>query len=484
MSNIASVFNKQLHQIPKLASTLAIPGAKVGIEVEVENCRQVENLDPIWQHKPDHSLRNDGMEFVSNGGLVGEQIITSVNYLCEYIRKNKFDPGYPRAGIHIHLDVTDMNGTDSFELARMMQTAMILEAAMFGFAGEHRRACGFCDAFGDSSAEFDNLSTLLFKWGDKKAKPSVQQLLRGDNNYLSKYQAINLLPISTFGTVEYRHLPTTFDEKRIVDWINVILCLKKYAQSEPNMDVIKRAQQLGGPRFFDEVLGPWVRVLGPHYTDKGFEEGLITAQLIRLKSTVKPFIPKLKPEDWPGKPSKILEAKLKKVRKGMQRSDKEKLNAEAAVELPQPQLADPLNPFAVRWNAAPRLEDPPAGERQRLEALAKAPSNAGVQIAPEHREVTINSMLARRRLIDDIVRRQVAAGTRPRWERLDQRVKDHPDVYLMMFEQDRTARQMRATVIWVDRTQPREERETVSILWDMDRNQYFNPVHGQWLDVP
>jgi hypothetical protein len=314
MSRIAERFKKPLHTIPEMATDLAIPGAKIGIEVEVENFNVTDGakINALWTTKPDHSLRNNGMEFVTNGGLVGTQIEKAVTWLCDFAPKNKMSTGYPRAGIHIHMDVTDMNADDNLELARMMQTAMILEPAMFSFAGEHRRACGFCDAFQDSSADFQYISNVLFKWGEKNLKPSIEQMLGGDRGYISKYQAINLLPIATFGTVEFRQLPTTFEKRRIMDWINVILCLKRFSQ-EFRGDVIAMAKELGGQAFFSRVLGKWLPVLGPHYSERGFEEGLITAQLIKLKHTAKTFTPNVKPEEWPGKRSKILEAKIAKL---------------------------------------------------------------------------------------------------------------------------------------------------------------------------
>lgn len=43
----------------------------------------------------------------------------------------------------------------------------------------------------------------------------------------SKYAALNINPMRTLGTVEFRHMGGTTHMKEISDWINVILQLKK-----------------------------------------------------------------------------------------------------------------------------------------------------------------------------------------------------------------------------------------------------------------
>lgn len=311
MSSVATLFSKQLHIIPKGDPTLAIPDAKIGIEIEVEQALSFDNLSPLWSSKEDHSLREGGREFVTNGGLVGRSIKEALQWFCKYAVKNKYSIGYPRAGIHIHLDCTEVNAEDPTELARIMQTYMILEPAMFWFAGNNRRNCGFCEAFGDSQGDFAAISEVLFKWNSlAKSSQKVRQLFSAEGGRLSKYQAINLLPLSQFGTLEFRHLPTTFDYERIVDWINIILSCKAYAMSYKG-DIITRALEVGHDNFFKEVLGDWYKVLAPFNNANEFHEAALNARLIEIHSKVKAFeVPK---EVWPGKPSKLLEAKRKKL---------------------------------------------------------------------------------------------------------------------------------------------------------------------------
>lgn len=368
MSSVAALFGKPLHSIPKASNSLAVPDAKVGIEVEVEKCYMHEGDVPgtdLWSAKVDGSLRDNGMEFVTNGGLVGEQIEESVKWLCSTAIKKKFSEGYPRAGIHVHLDVTDMNSSGPYELATMLQTAMILEAPMFGFAGEHRRACGFCDAFSDSNHDFEHLSKVLFDWPN-----NTKELLREDRHYLSKYQAINLLPISRYGTVEFRHLPTTFNPERILNWINIILSIKKFAMSYKG-DVTVEAQRLGPIEFCNLVLGDWGKVLIPFCSERAHEDGIITAKLIRLRTTVKAFTPKVKKADWPGKPSAIMARKISALLDGKPKpEDLMLLELKAHLKLAKSAVStrgDVLQAMATKLNEriarlpAERVVPPPPG---------------------------------------------------------------------------------------------------------------------------
>lgn len=435
MASIAERFGRVPHKMLQPSKELAIPTAKVGIEVEVEEYKVdvVNPNNPFWTVKPDGSLRNNGMEFVTIGGMVGEEIEKAVEWLCDVAIKNKLSTGYPRAGIHIHMDVTDMNSTDSLELARLMQTAMILEPAMFAYAGEHRRACGFCDAFQDSSADFNYISDVLFRWDDKTLTPNINRLLSEDTNYISKYQAINLLPLSRFGTLEFRQLPTTFDKQRIMDWINVILCLKRFAQSFRG-DVVALAKEIGGKVFFERVLERWLPVLGPHYTDEGFNAGLITAQLIQLRNrnALKP-LRLVKPLDGLGKG--LLETKVAKRRAKTPR------------------------------NAAPQL----LSEEDRLRELCRLRARY-----PFEDIVAIIERIQRLREEVETVN-DVPEDWFPE-------LRKHPDFYLA-FNNWRHYRDLQF-VAGVITIRPEHNAPKISVIVNTTRASYFNPVAMAWRPYP
>ena len=76
---------------------------------------------------------------------------------------------------------------------------------------------------------------------------------------------MNLVPITSKGTIEFRHLAGTKDIKRIITWINLILCLKKFAlKNSPDYiwDRIKTLNTTSEYKMFaDEVFEDMVQAI-------------------------------------------------------------------------------------------------------------------------------------------------------------------------------------------------------------------------------
>jgi hypothetical protein len=221
--SIGSVFGKPIHRQPQNSAALCNNWAKIGVEVEVENCGSAVVLTN-WSFKGDGSLRGGGVEYVTNGGLCGRDLEEAIALLLKTARTRGWSDGHPRAAIHIHLDVTDLGEIHNKQFSNLVSAYLLFEHAMFGFAGEWRRWCGFCDAVEDSRAEALYWSRIVF--GPRDPNVMYQSI-----DYISKYQALNLRPLEQFGTLEFRHLPTTFDTERVIQWVNFILSLKNFADT-------------------------------------------------------------------------------------------------------------------------------------------------------------------------------------------------------------------------------------------------------------
>lgn len=283
MTSLAQLFNKPQHSFPKADSTLAIPDAKVGIEVEVERWTGV-NGTRWWDNHVDDSLRNNGQEFTTKGGLVGVQVGEAVSEICTLADNEGWSTGNPRAGIHIHVDCTDLD-MEKGELAAFMSLYMIVEHMLFGYSGEWRRSCGFCDALEDSDSDFHYLGRALY---DNTGKQLASVVLNG---YLSKYQGINLLPLSRFGTVEFRQLPTTFDAQRIMDWINIILQIKNAAvKFDSTVPIIAQFSKQGAAQFVQNIMGGMWSVVQPFFREDRAWAAIDNA--IALMSYGKVIVPK------------------------------------------------------------------------------------------------------------------------------------------------------------------------------------------------
>jgi len=260
MTKLGTAMNKPVFSMPESSKELVLCEARVGIEIEFEGWNGL-NGSTYWDNHMDESLRNNGQEFTTRGGLVGKDIVLAVDEFLALAHKHKWQEGTPRAGIHIHIDCTDLDISRG-ELAAFLSSYMLIEHAMFSFAGEWRRSCGFCDALEDSDADFNNISRAIF---DKKGK-DLRNVIERES--IHKYMAVNLLSLGKFGTVEFRVLPTTFDRQRILDWINIILQLKKASKLlDIRTSLIKQFSAVGATAFVSSFMGDMWHLIEPHFNE-------------------------------------------------------------------------------------------------------------------------------------------------------------------------------------------------------------------------
>lgn len=224
----------------------------VGIEVEAENVshttvseRLGEAVYPIWTAKPDNSLRNNGMEYVSipiKGTLVHKAMS-----LLQYALGSKVDFS-SRCSVHVHLNVRDMTVGQVVALGLIYAA---VERLLFRWAGQDREHNIFCVPVYMTH----DLQGLFAAAMAKFHKPVS-----------FKYSALNFnttclnsgLPL--YGTVEFRHLPGTASAEMLVKWINLIFSIKKFAMKHPLDAVLKMIVDLNTTSayglFLKNVFGP------------------------------------------------------------------------------------------------------------------------------------------------------------------------------------------------------------------------------------
>ncbi len=182
----------------------------VGIELEIENCPTIgqSKLQPYWHATRDGSLRNNGVEYISNPLKVSraeqalDHLLNKLLGTCELSYSS-------RTSTHIHMNVRTLTIP---QIQSLVLTYMIFEKALFNWVGHDREKNIFCVPLHSVviTRNFcQNLDTLRIDW--------------------EKYTALNLAPITNRGTIEFRHLNGTRDIRRIMTWINFLLCLKKFA---------------------------------------------------------------------------------------------------------------------------------------------------------------------------------------------------------------------------------------------------------------
>ena len=291
--------------------SLSLPLAKIGIEIEVEGWDGQRINSSLWQDKEDHSLRGASREFVTSGrGLVGLEISKALEVFVDHAKSHGYTNGYPRAGIHVHLDVTDLD-MESGQLASFVATYLLLEHVFFGYAGDWRNYCCYTVPMNLGQNDFASIGRALF---DKNLpNHHVVDLL----SRCSKYQALNLECITRYGTVEFRHLPTTFEYDRIFTWIRMILAVKAAALAQSgSLDPLSTLSRSGVHDFAIQVFGTDLYEKVAKYLDASEAwKAVDNAQLLMAHGNALGPTTSGSWEDISVEASEVLKTKAKKIEK-------------------------------------------------------------------------------------------------------------------------------------------------------------------------
>jgi len=218
--------------VDRHAKSLVDNSTLVGIEVEVENLGEEARWPStayahFWTPKADGSLRNNGLEFVTSP-LMGRQIVTALALLFhEMPAQAQFSH---RTSVHIH---TDVRGLTPEEVAKVFLVYLTLEPQLFSFIGEERERGIFCVPW-----FLTDTTEGMFKL-IKDIAPGRQM-----QSHEWRYTALNLNPVTSFGTIEFRHLGGTRDMDTAMTWLNIILSMRKYALSKELNELIKEIVEL------------------------------------------------------------------------------------------------------------------------------------------------------------------------------------------------------------------------------------------------
>jgi len=205
---------------------LVMPDNMVGIEIEIEG---VSTMDSVWTSNSeftnywevveDPSLRN-GVELRFRGPLFGDDVIKALQAVDTLLKEVSFSTSL-RTSTHVHFDLSAFETTK--DLLKLLALAGIFEPALFKYVGQDRDKSIYCIPYLSSRGDFSAISSLI-------RKPELH------DRSIGRYQAINLQSIFAHGTVEFRHAKayTTYDG--LLDWVNILGSIVKYA-SEGDFEV-------------------------------------------------------------------------------------------------------------------------------------------------------------------------------------------------------------------------------------------------------
>lgn len=219
MVTVAQVFGQRA-SYPTIESHPLIVGQNLaGVEIELENMTSNPPNFQYWEAKSDGSLRNSGMEFVCSSPWGGRDLYNAAIEIDSFLFTNSPDESW-RCSTHVHVDVRNMTAP---QLKRMILAYIVYERILFKCSGWHRYKNNFCVALGFAQ---DQLAILARAW-----EQDDQNFMRSIAANWDKYTSLNLLPMQSFGSIEFRISEAKWRKGRLIRLVNRFLSLKELAMN-------------------------------------------------------------------------------------------------------------------------------------------------------------------------------------------------------------------------------------------------------------
>jgi hypothetical protein len=192
----------------------------VGIEVEMEPRERGQRLvlkdyPDNWQFKGDGSLRNNGIEAVSQVCKF-QYVPMFLKELNESIDMSILDSTSPRTSIHVHVNMGHRNVAQVFNLYIMN---VLLEDLLLSLSGRSRKG----NNFALSSQAAESLNEYLLKCITYVEAPWLQEN--------DRYAGLNLVCLKGLGTMEFRTMRGLTNVQDINDWVDIIMDIYRVAAS-------------------------------------------------------------------------------------------------------------------------------------------------------------------------------------------------------------------------------------------------------------
>lgn len=197
------------------------------------------HLHPLWTVTTDGSLRNGGVELITNGGLGGEQLHAAFERVSSLLERINYDASW-RCSTHMHINMRDFTVN---QVARFMMVYAACEPVLFSHCGKFRYSSNFCVPVADSLPFHKKLISRLY---DNVVRS------RSAAQYTVKYTAMNFQPLfgdgrsrPALGTVEFRGgRPMTTTAEFILQ-ANLLLSIKQFVResTDKEADMLTRLNE-------------------------------------------------------------------------------------------------------------------------------------------------------------------------------------------------------------------------------------------------
>jgi hypothetical protein len=288
------------------------PELIVGLELEIELFPfHKEHQFGGMSFTTDGSLRNNGMEIITKP-VKSKHVPDLLNAFFRHFEIKEDENYSDRCSTHCHVNVQNLSLEQLSAVCLVYQTT---ERLLFHFIGDDRVNNIYCVPWCQSG--------LTYNVVNKLKKDYYLTFKRWQ-----KYSALNLIPVHSQGTIEFRHLGGTCDVKKITQWISLIGQMFNYCCKTPLEDVKQQLLAMNTVSNYREWL---YQVFGNHAdcldVSSGGEallsKGVIDSKIMLMEDVVNITAPDIEFDDPPPGPEDFRDY------------DDEEINIPANTVLPQ-----------------------------------------------------------------------------------------------------------------------------------------------------
>lgn len=229
----------------------------VGIELELEGV----NIPSVprnfsWVIERDGSLINNGREFILAEPRWGQDLEDSINQLYDLLDEGTYTLS-SRTSTHIHMDVREMEPLEVFSVVSMFA---LTERILFNNFGQERVKSNFC----------------LPLFADTQVFEVINQVLRGGVeefvDALDKYSALNLRPMRTQGSIEFRFAQATKTREDMLFLLKTLYCI--FNPSKEGLEVEDLLNQHNGMSLLGEPIDVIKGLFGGELMERLYYPGI------------------------------------------------------------------------------------------------------------------------------------------------------------------------------------------------------------------
>ena len=206
-----------------------------GLELEIERASFDWEISG-FRATEDGSLRNNGVEFISAPMDYGQM----THGLQAFFKNASTDSRCysERTSIHVHTNCLDLTVPQLTSLLMMYQ---VVEDLLFAWIGEERDKNIFCVPWSQTKLTHNVLA-------------NIEQFVSMSSVERNKYTALNLVPLRTQGTIEWRHMHGHDDIERILTWLRVIGHFYRVAKKYEHDVIVDKCVNLNTTSAYDHLL--------------------------------------------------------------------------------------------------------------------------------------------------------------------------------------------------------------------------------------